>query len=396
MRRRPQEGSNPSISFSNRSLSNEIGEIGLVLSGGGSRAAYQVGALRALEPLLHKSSHPISVVVGSSIGAVNGLVFAAALRSGLTQSIDQLTEMWRERHFRNTFSGSPSRAFFRAIRVAAQQYAAPGPNASSTAVFDPTPLMQRVDQVITDHGGLTPESRHPTLSAVAVMTTQEGQERKPLLFLSSHKTIDSELMTGASFEVCYVKGLTAKHGFASAALPSVLPPVELDTDAGKVKLVDGGISQNIPVDPAVRLGARRVIVIDISGRNYWLDRYNESHDTRPTWEVPAGLETFCLRPPDTFVVRCQEPLGPLLRQCVGSSRKKFIAAVGPIWPLFSLLKNKLGEEVAYEVMSYVALEPEYSAALIERGYNETRYLLRNKAQLEFERNESYAKLVKAV
>jgi predicted acylesterase/phospholipase RssA len=349
-----------------------------------------------LEPLIQKSSHPISVVVGSSIGAVNGLVFSAALKSGLTQSIDQLTDMWRERNFRNTFAGSPSRAFFRAIRMAARQYAAPGPNATSSAVFDPTPLMQRVDQVINDHGGLTPEARLTTLSAVAVMTTQEGQERKPLLFLSSHKSVEAELMAGASFEICNVKALTAKHGFASAALPSVLPPVELDTDLGKVRLVDGGISQNIPVDPAVRLGARRVIVIDISGRNYWLDRYNESHDTRPTWEVPAGLETFCLRPPDTLVLRCQEPLGPLLRQSVGISRKKFIASVGPIWPLFSLLKNKLGEELAYEVMSYVALDADYSAALIERGYNETRLLLKNKAQLEFERNESYAKLVKVV
>ena len=395
MRRRPQEGDKPSISFA-KSLSADVGEIGLVLSGGGSRAAYQVGALRALEPLIQKSSHPISVVVGSSIGAVNGLVFSAALRSGLTQSIDQLTEMWRERNFRNTFSGSPSRAFFRAIRMAALQYAAPGPNATSNAVFDPSPLMQRVDQVINDHGGLTPENRVPTLSAVAVMTTQEGLERKPLLFLSSHKSVEPELMAGASFDICNVKAITAKHGFASAALPSVLPPVEIDTEVGKVRLVDGGISQNIPVDPAVRLGARRVIVIDISGRNYWLDRYNESHDTRPTWEVPAGLETFCLRPPDTLVLRCQEPLGPLLRQCVASSRKKFIAAVGPIWPLFSLLKNKLGEEVAFEAMSYVALDGDYSAALIERGYNETRLILKNKAQLEFERNDSYASLVKAV
>ena len=395
MRRRPQEGSKPSISFA-KPLSTEVGDIGFVFSGGGSRAAYQVGALRALEPLLQKSKHPISVVVGSSIGAVNGLVFSACLKSGLTQSVDQLTEMWRERTFRNTFTGSPSRAFFRAIKMAAAQYAAPGPNATSSAVFDPSPLMARVDQVIRDHGGLTPEERLTTLSAVAVMTTQEGQERKPLLFLSSHRSIEPELMAGASFDVCLVKALTAKHGFASAALPSVLPPVELDTDAGKVKLVDGGISQNIPVDPAVRLGARRVIVVDISGRNYWLDRYNESHDTRPTWEVPAGLETFCLRPPDTLVIRCQEPLGPLLKQCVRSSRSKFISAVGPIWPLFTLLKNKLGEDVAYEVMSYVALDADYSAALIERGYNETRFLLRNKAELEFERNESYAKLVKAV
>jgi len=395
MRRRPQEDNKQAISFA-KPLSTQVGEMGLVLSGGGSRAAYQVGALRALVPYLKESPHPISVVIGSSIGAINGLVLSACLKRGLDEAVEQLESLWRERTFNNSFAGSASRAFFRAIKVAAMQYAAPGPHGTSSAIFDPTPLMNRLDQVIADHGGLAPENRLASLAHVAVMTTIEGRERKPLLFLSTHKHLESEYLQGASFEVCYVNEMTAKHGFASAALPSVLPPVELDTEGGRVRLVDGGISQNIPVDPAVRLGARRVIVFDVSGRDYWLRRYNESLDTRPTWEVAAALETFCLRPPDTFVSRCREPLGPLLRQVVKHSTKRFIHAVGAVWPLFTLLRRKLGEDVAYEVMSYVALDPEYSQALMERGYNETHFLLRNKAQLEFEPNESFAKLVKNV
>ncbi len=203
-------------------------------------------------------------------------------------------------------------------------------------------------------------------------------------------------MAGASFEICYVNNLSAKHGFASAALPSVLPPVELDTEHGKVRLVDGGISQNLPVDPAVRLGAEKVILVDISGRDWWLKRYGESGDTRPTWEVAAGPSTFCLRPPDTFVARCQKPLGPLLKEAVGSSPRKFISAVGPIWPVFQLLKQKLGEEVAYEVMSYVALDPDYLAGLIERGYSECRQMLHHKTEVEFTHNDSFAGMVKAV
>jgi predicted acylesterase/phospholipase RssA len=276
------------------------------------------------------------------------------------------------------------------------QYRAPGPSATSEAIFDPTPLMNRVDQVITDFGGLNPENRHPSLQVVGVMTTMEGPERKPMLFMSSHKRFDSQTLEGASFEICYVDNLSAKHGFASAALPSVLPPVELDTEHGKVRLVDGGISQNIPVDPAVRVGAQRVIVIDISGRSWWLDHYGESHDTRPTWEVPAGLKTFCLRPPDTFVIRPQKALGPLLKAAVSSSTRKFIAAVGPVWPVFQLLKKKLGEEIAYEVMSYAALDPDYQIALMEAGYNETAQLLKNKTQVEFERQESYEKWADAL
>ncbi|RIL12378.1 MAG: hypothetical protein DCC75_00535 [Proteobacteria bacterium] len=395
MRRRPHLPDEPAVHFQSSSLNPES-KIGLVLSGGGARAAYQVGALRAVAPYITETSQEISTIIGSSVGAINGLIASASLKHGLLNAVDQLQDLWVERTFRNTFSGSPSRAFFRAIKVAALQYMSPGPNATSDAVFDPTPLMHRVDKAIQDNGGLKLEERIPSLENVAVMTTIEGPQRKPLLFLSSHKRLSEEELLGASFDICYVTSLSAKHGLASAALPSILPPVELDADVGKVRLVDGGISQNVPVDPAVRLGAERVIVIDISGRNWWLARYGEKEDTRPTWEVPAALKTFCLRPPETFVIRPRKPLGPLLREAVGSSTTKFISAVGPVWPLYTLLKNKLGEEVAYEVMSYAALDRDYLVALIERGFNETSSTLRNKRIIEYSRSDNYQQWAQAL
>jgi hypothetical protein len=219
------------------------------------------------------------------------------------------------------------------------------------------------------------------------MTTLEGTTRKPLVFLSSHRQLSPEEMDGATFDVCYVSELTSKHGFASAALPSLLPPVEIDTGNGTVRLVDGGISQNIPVDPAVRLGAHRIIVIDISGRTWWFDRYGEPHDTRPTWEVPAKDDTFCLRPPETLTIKNSSALGPFLKQAVGNSRKRFMDACGALWPFFALVKNKLGEELAYEVMSYVALDPEYLNALLEVGYHDTMAVLQHRGHNLFIEDE---------
>lgn len=359
-------------------------KIGVVLSGGGSRAAYQVGALKALIPYFKRKGNSINIINGSSIGAINGLLLGACLKNGIEPAIEQLEELWREREFRNTFLGSPSGAFFRAIKMAVLQYMSPGPNPTNDSIFDPTPLMQRVDGVIEMHGGLSLEDRAPELESIGVMTTVEGAQRRPLLFLCSRNEIPEVALHGASFEICYFQTLTAKHGFASAALPSVLPPVEIDTHVGKVRLVDGGISQNVPIDPTVRLGAERIIAIDISGRDWWLDRYGEPHDTRPEWEIPAGPETFCLRPPETFYTRPQKPLGPIFKDCVSHSKRKFIAAVGPTWPVFSLLKKKLGEEVAYETMTYVALDRDYLSALIERGYTETREMLKGKEEPEFE------------
>jgi predicted acylesterase/phospholipase RssA len=386
MRRRPQEQDQRALRHL-RSLKENQSDLGIVLSGGGVRAAYQAGALKALTQLLEKELNKTAVVLGSSIGAINGLVLSACLKHGISHSVSTLEEMWRERNFNNTFSGSRARAFLRALRIAAQQYVDPGPHSSNLAVFDPEPLRNRIDEQLHLHGGLRPEERAASLKAVGVMTTLEGTTRKPLVFLSSHRQLSPEEMSGATFDVCYVSELTSKHGFASAALPSLLPPVEIDTGNGTVRLVDGGISQNIPVDPAVRLGAHRIIVIDISGRTWWFDRYGEPHDTRPTWEVPAEDDTFCLRPPETLTIKNSSALGPFLKQAVGSSRKRFMDACGALWPFFALVKNKLGEDLAYEVMSYVALDPEYLNALLEVGYHDTMAVLQQRGNNLFVEHE---------
>jgi predicted acylesterase/phospholipase RssA len=345
---------------------------GLVLSGGGSRAAYQAGTLKAMLPIFKQEELSINIIVGSSIGAVNGLVIGAALSTDIDYAVDSLINIWEKRTYRNTFSGHPSRAFLRAIKVAISQFISPGPKPTTGALFDPTPLRILVDHYIHQNGGLHPEKRASTLSSIAVMTTLEGVERKPLLLLSTRDIPDPTTMEGTNFSVLYVPELSACHGLASAALPSILPPVEIELEKRKVRLVDGGISQNVPIDPAVRLGARNIISIDISGRDWWLSRSGKPEYTRPDWEVPADEKTFCPTPGANLILRCKQPLGPALKLAVGSSTKNFMRAVGPVWPLFLLLKKKLGEDIAYEVMSYVALDPDYQIAIIEQGYNETK------------------------
>jgi predicted acylesterase/phospholipase RssA len=346
------------------------GLLGVVLSGGGSRTAYQVGALRALAKKIQEEDDRISIIVGSSIGAVNTVVLSSCLEYGLDQAVAALESLWRERTFKNTFAGSPSRAFLRAIQVALLRYSSPGPIATSLAIFNPAPLRDRIDSVIKQFQ-TSPKDSFARPQASAVMVTVEGKERRPLLFVSAPHTIDNSRLRGANFSVSYIPTLTAAHGLASAALPSVLPPVELDIDAGRIRLVDGGICDNVPVDPAVRLGADRVITIDASGRRWWFDHYKEPHDTKPTWEVAALESTFCLCPAGTFEIMNGSGLGQVLKQAVGRSSRDFISALGPTWPIFKILQHKMGEMLAYEVMSYVALHPGYFEALIELGYQET-------------------------
>ena len=356
---------------------NALSDLGIVMSGGGSRAAYQLGALRAVNKYLAGGNLSPSVLVGTSVGAINSIVFGAALQHGAEEAIKITEDIWRSRTFSNTFSGSIPKAFLKAIQVAFLRYGSPGPQASAISIFNPEPLKNHIQNILNEFGGIQNIGYAKDLSVVAVMTTVEGNTRKPLLL---GKVLNEDAifnLSGASFDFHRVNNLGAAHGLASAALPSVLPAVDLDLERESVRLVDGGICDNIPVDPAMRLGARNVILIDSSGRRWWFDHYGEPHDTRPTWEVPSSSETFCLFP--DFFIECRNRigLGTLLKQVVGKSTKHFIQAAGPTWPIFKILKHKMGEELAYEVMSYVALHPEFTEALLECGYNETEKLMLN-------------------
>ncbi len=359
--------------------SNITEDIGIVMSGGGSRAAYQLGALRALNDVLFKGKLNPSVLVGSSIGAVNSIVFGAALQAGANEAITITEEIWKKRTFSNTFSGSIPRSFLKAVQIAFLRYGSPGPTASAISIFNPMPLRNQIQDILEEFGGIQNIGKATNLSAVAVMTTVEGDQRKPLLIgkvLDEKKQMD---LQGASFDFHKISKFSASHGLASAALPSVLPAVDLDVEQKQVRLVDGGICDNIPVDPALRLGAKNVILIDSSGRKWWFDHYGDPHDTRPKWEVPSSGKSFCLYPEYFLECRNKIGLGTLLKQVVGKSTKNFILAAGPTWPIFKILKHKMGEELAYEVMSYVALHPEYSKALLECGYNETVKSLKTKS-----------------
>ena len=354
---------------------------GLVLSGGGSRAAYQAGALRALQESHGSSSFPFSVIVGSSIGAVNGVMFAAALRRSFSEAVKTITELWQERTFENTFGGPLTLTLLRSIRVGFLQYLSPGPKPTTLSIFDPAPLRRRMDETLFEYGGAQVEDHHPDLHAIGVMTTREGDERKGLLLVNSRTELSPKMLKGISFGVHYVNHLSSSHAFASAALPSVLPPVEITADAGDVRLVDGGISDNIPVDPAVRFGATDVTIIDTSGKKWWCDRYNKPHYSRDPWELPVPPGTYCLQPKKFLELIPSTGLGAVLKVALGNSTKDYIRAFGPTWPIYRLLRNQMGEELALETMSYAVIYPPYLQALIDLGYEDTKRTLWQKQEL---------------
>lgn len=354
---------------------SEDSAIGLVLSGGGARGAYQIGALRALAEHLQQTGEELGICMGASVGAINCVLLSECLHRGFDNAVVVLDQMWSRRTLANTFSGSLTLSFFRSVKASLMQYLAPGPTSTKFSIFDPTPLRNEIQDRLEAERELQPDGPHSSLQAVGLMATMEGSARKPLLILwSRNGEVSDQQLAGSSFEVFHVKRLRSRHAFASAALPWVFPPVELglEDEERQMTLVDGGIADNIPIDPAVRLGASKLVVIDTSGKRWWNEALNRPSHSRDPWELDPDPDTHCHLPDEMIYLEPERPFGPVLRDVVGKSTRDRIHALGPVWPLYKLLCYKLGEEMAFETLSYAVVHSDYTRELIARGYSETK------------------------
>ena len=190
-----------------------------VFSGGGSLGALQVGMLSALV------DHDIvpDLIVGSSVGAINGAFFAG---KPTPEGVDELETIWRTLRSADVFPIRP-RAALR---------------------------------------GMTGRSDHivPSSRLRSLIRTHLGYERLEEARIPVH-VVATEVRTGD--EVVLSSGSAVLALLASAAIPGVFPPVRVD---GLV-LMDGSVVSNTPIGRAIALGADVVYVLSTAYRTAALD-----------------------------------------------------------------------------------------------------------------------------
>ena len=180
-----------------------------VLAGGGSLGAVEVGMLETLVG----QGISADLVVGASVGAINGAYFAARPN---TEGVQSLRRIWHDLHRRDVFPFTPlgSLLSFFSLR---------------NYLVDPRPLQRLVERHLP----------YRDLAQTAI----------------PFHIVATDILTGA--EVVLSTGPAIQAVLASTAIPAVFPPVEL---AGQY-LADGGLANNTPISAAVGLGADRVIVL---------------------------------------------------------------------------------------------------------------------------------------
>lgn len=234
--------------------------VGLVLSGGGARGAYEVGVLRGVCEALaleEAAPPPFRVIAGTSVGAINGAWMVANARSG-THRLEGLAEVWKglrlEDHLRVDLLGllgwtSPLR-FLRAPKQGdlVERF--------GRSVLDPGALEALVERVI-DWRAVHQNVDDGLVRAFIVAALHIG---------TGVTTLFTELAPGVHFHpgrnprrVARRQRIHAEHVLASAAIPALFPARRV----GPSFFVDGGLRFNTPISPVIRAGAQKLVVISL-------------------------------------------------------------------------------------------------------------------------------------
>jgi NTE family protein len=231
-----------------------VGHIGLVLTGGGARAAYQVGAVRALADILGPGPIPFDVLAGISAGAINSVVLGCGAED-FSRAAERLHATW---------SGlTPDRVFRTgALKLAGTgtrwigALAAGGLRRGSGVnhLLDPSPLRALLAREVP-LGRMRRHLRTGRLRAVALSATNYHTGAGISFFEGAP---DIEPWTRSS-RVGVRGRLTVDHVMASAAIPVFFPPVRI----GRTFYGDGCVRMNYPMSPAIHLGAERLVAISV-------------------------------------------------------------------------------------------------------------------------------------
>lgn len=227
----------------------------LVLTGGGARAAYQVGVLRAIASLLPPgSASPFGVLCGTSAGAINAAALAADA-SDFRRGVRRLTDVWKNLH-----AGDVYRADLLGIAACSSRWLSAlvlGGSRSSHAVslLDNAPLAGLLARKL-DFGGIRRNVANGTLKAVGV-TASGYTSGESISFFEAGDDVEGwrrARRVGVRTEI------DIPHLVASSAIPFVFPPVRIHREY----FGDGSMRQIAPISPALHLGADRILVITVA------------------------------------------------------------------------------------------------------------------------------------
>lgn len=250
--------------------------IGLILMGGGARAAYQVGVLAGILQILdpERSPHftnPFDIICGSSAGAVNATALACHAHDP-HQSMDRLQALWSEIHTGMVYHADVARL----LRTGLRWFAMLGigwmlPKLRSQqprSLLDNQPLGELLAKTL-DFDRLRQNLSDGLLDALAITATAYTTGEH-MTFYQSKGTIKPWRRSLRQAVPC---NIGIDHVLASSSIPFVFPAQAMLVRGQTLWCGDGSMRQLAPMSPAIHLGAEKILVI---GTGYKDDTHPEN------------------------------------------------------------------------------------------------------------------------
>jgi len=234
-------------------------KIGIVLSGGGSRGAYEAGIIHYLRTDLARRigrQVPIDIVSGTSVGAINAAFMAATQEDPRSQA-EQMVTAWRALRIEELISLKARDVLRAAKMMLGGDPPPPAPNSFRYGGLLDTSGLERFVLRVIPWRGIDRNLRSGALHAISVSATHVGTGHT-VVFLSSAEPIPRE-WSRDPFVRHRAARIGPRHVLASAAIPLLFPAVKI----GDEFFTDGGLRQNTPMSPAIRLGADRLMLISL-------------------------------------------------------------------------------------------------------------------------------------
>jgi NTE family protein len=236
--------------------------IGLVLSGGGARGAYEAGALSVLGPVLDRRGERPTICVGTSVGAVNAAYLAGAAHLSAEEAIAGGVDRWSSIKMAQVLKPLVRRQVpLSLLRYAGEIFSLPGVRLPS--LLDPAPFEANLKNWIP-WSSIHRNIRNGVVDSIGIVTTA-ARTGRTVVFVERNE----QRKLHRSHVIDYVSAkLAHEHVRASAAIPILFPPVRIDKPAdARGWYFDGGTRLNTPIKPALDLGANRLVVIGMDSIN---------------------------------------------------------------------------------------------------------------------------------
>jgi NTE family protein len=363
--------------------------VGLVLTGGGARAAYQVGALRAIAEMCREKPSPFRIFAGVSAGAIN----AVSIASGADEfqvAAARLADIWRnlspERVYRTDTRGL--------VGIGSRwikDLSAGGLLGSSRInyLLDTSPLRDLLAETLPV-SRLSLHFRSGALRGVAVSTTSYADSIAVTFFDGARDVEPWQRSTRVGVR----QRLRIQHILASAAIPIFFPPVRIRG----LYYGDGCVRMHAPLSPAIHLGADRILAIGVQtsrGAEKPARPAAAHRDWLPPSEIAGVLmnaifldaleadverlervnRTVSLLPPEQRGIPSQ-PLRAIPVMVLRPSQDLGTLAADQYMRFPRMLRYLLKGigatgETGSDLLSYLAFEPDYVGRLMELGYTDT-------------------------